>query len=69
VLRWHDNPAAKLERAGKLSDVLLQAEPAKQQAINERMAGRYGWADVFVGMMGDRSAALPLRVEFVGNGS
>jgi hypothetical protein len=69
VLRWYDDPSVKLERDGEVSDVVLQAEPQKRQAINDRMAERYGWADGFVGIMGDRSASLPLRVEFVGAGS
>jgi hypothetical protein len=66
VLRWHQNPAAKLERNDQVSDVRLVAESDKQQAINELMSERYGWADEFVGLMGDRSAALPLRVVYIG---
>lgn len=69
MLRWHSDPAAKLERGGAARDVDLVAEPAKRAFINERMAERYGWADSFVGLMGDRAASLPLRVEFQGSAS
>ena len=68
VLRWQQDPAAKLERQGKLRDVRLIGEPTKRQSIHARMADRYGWADAFVGLLGDRSGALPLRVEFIGTG-
>ena len=59
------NPAAKLERNGAVSDIRLVAEATEQQSINAKMAERYGWADDFVGIMGDRSAALPLRLVFI----
>lgn len=65
MLRWHDDPAVRLERGGDVKDVRLLAEPEKRQSINQRMSERYGWADDFVGIMGDRTASLPLRVEFV----
>jgi hypothetical protein len=68
VRRWQAEPIAKLERNGKLGAVKLTAEPKRRETINALMAARYGWADVFVGLMSDRSGAMPLRVEFVEQG-
>ena len=42
----------------------LVEEPAQLQAVHDKMAEKYGWADAVVGLMsGDRSKALPLRIE------
>jgi len=64
MLRWHEDPAVRLERGDDVKDARLRAEPGKRESINQRMSERYGWADDFVGIMGDRTASLPLRVEF-----
>ena len=63
-IRLQANPAVRLERAGELHDVRLVEEPAQLQTVHRKMAEKYGWADAVVGLMsGDRSKALPLRIE------
>jgi hypothetical protein len=63
VVRLRADPGARLERRGELYDVSLVEAPDMRDEVNERTAAKYGWADAFVGMLGDRAAALPLRVE------
>ena len=63
VARFRADPAARLERRGELLDVALVEAPDMRREVNDLMAAKYGWADGFVGMMGDRAAALPLRVD------
>lgn len=62
VARLRAEPAVRLERGGQLADVRLVPEPAMLDEVNARMAESYGWADTFVGMMGDHAGALPFRV-------
>lgn len=70
VMRWHSNAEVKLERAGAVREARLFAAPDQREVINALMADRYGWADDFIGLLGgDRSGALPLRVDYVTPGA
>ena len=64
LVRLRANPDVKLERDGQTQPVRLVETPEAVAAVNSMMNGKYGWADDFVGLMaGDRSQALPLKVE------
>lgn len=64
VTRVRANPDAKLERSGKLQQVLLVESPGQLDEVHSQMAEKYGWADEFVTLVsGDRADSLPLRVE------
>lgn len=64
VARLRANPEVRLERAGDIEAVRLVEEPAQLQAVHEKMAEKYGWADSFVTLMGgDPTKAIPLRIE------
>ena len=63
VARFRTDPTARLERRGELVDVTLVEAPDMRREVNDRMAAKYGWADRFVGLMGNRAASLPLRME------
>ncbi len=63
VTRLRANPEVRLERDGQLREVRLIADGSQLQLVNQKMSERYGWADDFVGLMGDRSGSLPFRIE------
>ncbi|MDJ0868141.1 MAG: hypothetical protein QNK03_18690 [Myxococcota bacterium] len=63
LVRSRADPTVRLERAGGVVDVALVEAPDMRGEVNDRMAEKYGWADGFVGMMGDHAASLPLRVD------
>jgi hypothetical protein len=63
VLRMRANPEVRLERNGQLRDVTLAAESSERALVNRKMADRYGWADDFVGLMGNRSVSTPYLVQ------
>jgi hypothetical protein len=63
VLRLRANPSAWLERKGTLADVGLAPDPGKRDEVHDLMAAKCGWADTYVGLMANREAALPFRVE------
>jgi len=62
VQRLRADPAVRLERKGQVADVRLVPEPAMRDDVNAQMAEAYGWADGFVGIVGDHANALPFRV-------
>jgi hypothetical protein len=63
--RLSQNPQVRIERGG--AEFLARATPVldKQDAINELMSAKYGWADQFIGVMFGRDDAIPLRVDRV----
>ena len=64
VARLQANPEVRLERSGKVTDVRLVEDAARLQAVHEKMAQKYGWADDYVALMsGDRSASLAFRID------
>jgi hypothetical protein len=58
-------PFVELTRNGEMRK--YEAEPLRdgdvRSWLNRRMAEKYGWADRIVGILGDRSAAIPIRLE------
>lgn len=69
VLRSRAHPEARLERRGEVVPVRVVIDESARDAVNRRMAEKYGWADDFIGLLGDASISLPLRLEIVEAGS
>jgi len=67
--RLRTDPVGRLERKGELADIRLVPAPTMRQQLNDLMAEKYGWADAFVGMLGNPEGSLPLRVERSAAGS
>ncbi len=63
MVRLRADPSVRLERQGEVVEVSLVESPEKRGEVNDLMAQKYGWADGFVGMMGDHASSLPLRVD------
>ena len=63
MARLRSEPQVRLERGSAIEEVRLVPEESMRETVNQRMSEKYGWADDFVGMLGDRSVSLPYRVE------
>ena len=47
----------------QIREVRLVEEPSRLQAVHQKMAEKYGWANDFVALMsGDRNKSLALRI-------
>ena len=62
LARLRLNPVVTVERAGTAAQYTAAATPAMQEAVNEAMAAKYGWADTVIGMMFGREDAVPVEL-------
>ena len=62
LARLRLNPVVTVERAGTAAQYTAAATPAMQEAVNEAMAAKYGWADRVIGMMFGREDAVPVEL-------
>ncbi len=58
-------PEVQLERGGETRSyrAVPVDDPGVRSWLNTRLAEKYGWADRFVAVLGDRSVAVPTRLE------
>ncbi len=65
LLRIDADPAVEVERGGRT--LRMRAVPVRDPAVRDRihalMRERYGWADVFVSLIRDGNASVPVRLE------
>jgi hypothetical protein len=62
LARLRLNPVVTVERSGASAQYTAAATPAMQEAVNEAMAAKYGWADKVIGMMFGREDAVPVEL-------
>lgn len=64
--RIRANPEVELTRDEETAPYVatpMDGDPELRDWINHRMAEKYGWADWVVGLVADRSAAVPIRLD------
>ncbi len=59
------NPEIELKRGGRIEShrVVVLKQPDGHLLIRRLLRQRYGWADVWIGMIADTSESLALRLE------
>jgi len=64
--RWYqllrERPEVEVVRGDQVLVVRARPEPDARARINELMRAKYGWADVYIGALFDRSDAIPIRL-------
>jgi hypothetical protein len=58
-------PAVELQRGGVVHrcHAVVLANPEGHRRVRRLLAGKYGWADRWIGLLTDTSASLAIRLE------
>lgn len=62
LARMRVHPVITVERAGVAKQYEAAPTPAMQEAVNDAMAAKYGWADKLIGALFGRDDAVPVEL-------